>query len=158
MNHNDKQSRFSRANQVALRLFRLILEILDLLLRLLAWLLRPPLRGQHSSELPPPACPIGWQPSVLAPVFYGVREVDPEVGAPVASRIFFPSLDGAVFDAPILADCGRYPLIVFVHGQCSEPSHDHYKKWFELPAQLARGGYIVVVPMLAGTASGDYPW
>ena len=106
---------------------------------------------------PPPAtCPIDWQPSVLAPVFYGVREYGLADGAPTPSRVFFPSLDGAVWSAPILENCGRYPLIVFVHGNCTgEP--EHYKKWFELPAQLARAGYVVVVPELPATMGGMHP-
>jgi hypothetical protein len=136
---------------------RIIQALRDLIARILELILRW-LRPRPSSEPPPATCPIGWQPSVLAPVFYGVREVGREVDAPVACRIFFPSLDGAVFDAPILEGCGRYPLIVFAHGNCSEPTGDHYRKWFELPAQLARSGYVVVAPMLAGTAGGSYPW
>jgi hypothetical protein len=136
------------------RIIRALRELIARILELLRRLLRP----RPSSQPPPASCPIGWQPSVLAPVFYGVREIGSDGGAPVPSRIFFPSLDGAVFDAPVLEGCGRYPLIVFTHGNCNEPSGDHYKKWFELPAHLARSGYVVVAPMLAGTAGGTYPW
>jgi dipeptidyl aminopeptidase/acylaminoacyl peptidase len=64
--------------------------------------------------------------------------------------VFFPSLDGAVFSTPILEGCGRYPLILFAHGHCDES--EHYKKWYLLPAQLARSGYVVVVPELPGIA------
>lgn len=108
--------------------------------------------------LPPPrdSCPIGWQPSALAPVFYGARDLEPADGAPVPLRIFFPSLDGAVFTAPILDGCGRYPLILFAHGHCPGGVRLH-EQWFLLPAQLARSGYVVVVPLLAGTASGTHP-
>jgi Chlorophyllase enzyme len=98
------------------------------------------------STAPPASCEISWQPSGLAPVFYGVRDYEAADGAPLSCRVFFPSLDGAVFEARLLEGCGRYPLILFAHGDCSEL--DHYKKWFELPAQLARSGYIVVVPQL----------
>lgn len=150
MPHEGVEDVFDLIRQVIRGLLDLIARILELIARLL--------RPRPGSEPPPATCPIGWQPSVLAPVFYGVREIGPEDGPPVACRIFFPSLDGAVFDAPILAGCGRYPLIVFAHGNCSEPSADHYRKWFELPAQLARSGYVVVAPMLAGTAGGNYPW
>jgi pimeloyl-ACP methyl ester carboxylesterase len=62
--------------------------------------------------------------------------------------VFFPSLDGAVFEAPILEGCGRYPLILFAHGHCDET--EHYRKWFFLPAQLARSGYVVVAPEMPG--------
>ena len=65
-------------------------------------------------------------------------------------RIFYPSLDGSPQDAPMLTGCGRYPLVIFAHGECLED--DHYKKWFELPATLARCGYVVLVPELSGAS------
>ncbi len=34
---------------------------------------------------------------------------------------------------------------------------DHYRRWFRIPAQLARAGYVVVVPMLPGNAGGSNP-
>jgi hypothetical protein len=105
--------------------------------------------------LPPSAgCPIGWQPSALTPVFYGIRDYDPAFGAPARLRVFFPSLDGAVLDAPILEGCGRYPLILFAHGHCQGDANQ-FLHWFHLPAQLARSGYVVVVPQL--TAIGTHP-
>jgi acetyl esterase/lipase len=94
------------------------------------------------------ACPIDWQPNAYAPVFFGMRNYPASValdGAPTACRVFFPSLDGAFSSAPILDGCGRYPLVLFAHGNCIN-EQDHYTKWFELPAQLARSGYVVVVP------------
>lgn len=57
-------------------------------------------------------CPIGWQPNSLAPVFYGVRDLSPADGVPAPTRLFFPSLDGAIWTAPILEGCGRYPVVV----------------------------------------------
>ena len=110
-----------------------------------------------SGPLPPPGtCPIGWQPSALSPVFFGVRTLGPDDGAPVPVRVFFPSLDGAVETAPILDGCGRYPLVLFCHGHCLG-DRDHFTKWFRIPAQLARAGYVVMVPMLAGNAGGSSP-
>ncbi len=124
-----------------------------------------PVRGT-----PPTTCPIGWQPHALAPVFYGTRDlapwehalrsVNPRSGVPGAAppvplRIFFPSLDGAVGTAPILQGCGRYPVVLFAHGHCHRDT-DHYRRWFRIPAQLARAGYVVVVPHLAGNAGGQY--
>lgn len=92
-------------------------------------------------------CPIGWQPSALLPVFYGSRELDTSEGPPMPVRIFFPSIDGAVDSAPLLRGCGRYPLVVFLHGQCPDDT-DHFRRWHRLPAQLARAGYVVLVPNL----------
>lgn len=115
-----------------------------------------PFRRAHPVIPPPVLCPIGWQPGALTPVFYGARDLTPADGAPVPLRVFFPSLDGSVFTAPILEGCGRYPVILFAHGNCSSDL-DMYKKWFQLPAQLARSGYVVVVPQLASTARGTHP-
>lgn len=115
--------------------------------------------------LPPfKACPIGWQPSALTPVFYGYRDYSsrpvsemaevvrgpggPVVrAAPANMRVFFPSLDGSPQYAAMLENCGRYPLIVFAHGDCGG-DENHYLKWYELPAQLARAGYVVAVPQI----------
>jgi dienelactone hydrolase len=108
------------------------------------------------ADSPPRSCPISWQPSVLAPVFYGVRDYSVEHGAPGPCRVFFPSLDGAVFDAPILEACGKYPLVIFCHGHCGSEA-EHNKKWFEIPAELARSGYVVAVPFLPQIASGAHP-
>ncbi len=110
-----------------------------------------------TGPVPPPAsCPIGWQPQALAPVFWGVRSLGPDDGAPVPLRIFFPSLDGSVETAPILAGCGRYPLVVLAHGHCIGDPENH-RSWFVVPAMLARSGYVVVVPHLAGITSGTSP-
>ncbi|HEX6032256.1 MAG TPA: alpha/beta fold hydrolase, partial [Tepidiformaceae bacterium] len=93
---------------------------------------------------------------MLAPVFYGVRDLGTADGAPGPVRVFFPSLDGAVFDAPILEGCSRYPLVIFCHGHCSQDA-EHYKKWFEIPAELARSGYVVAVPLLPQVGGGTHP-
>ena len=107
--------------------------------------------------LPPPAtCLIGWQPSPLSPVFFGVQTLGPADGAPVPLRVFFPSLDGTVETASILSGCGRFPLVLFCHDHCLG-DRDHFRKWFRAPAQLARAGYVVMVPLLAGNASGSSP-
>lgn len=109
------------------------------------------------SPVPPPeTCPISWQPQALTPVFFGARDIGPDQGAPVPLRIFFPSLDGAVESAPLLEGCARYPLIVFAHGHCIGDA-DHYRRWFRLPAMLARSGYVVVVPHLASISAGASP-
>jgi hypothetical protein len=96
---------------------------------------------------PGATCPIGWQPNALTPVFYGARTYGAAQSAPVSLRVYFPSLDGAVESAPILSGCGRYPVVLFAHGDC-HPDPNHFRKWVQLPAQLARSGYVVVVPQL----------
>jgi alpha/beta superfamily hydrolase len=113
--------------------------------------LGPSLSGCVSNCSPP----IAWIPTMLAPVFYGYEELGPSQGAPVALRVFYPSLEGAPLDAPLLTCLGNYPLVAFLHGQCDEA--EHYKRWFLLPAVLARCGFVVVVPELSW-GGGQYPW
>ncbi|TDO27963.1 hypothetical protein EV643_15021 [Kribbella sp. VKM Ac-2527] len=36
-------------------------------------------------------------------------------GPPTRLQVFYPSLDGSVWDAAILAGCGHFPLVVFLH-------------------------------------------
>ena len=115
-------------------------------------------------EPPPASCPISWQPSVTAPVFYGTRDYGPptfsmfRIGLPPVTRwppgtfrVFFPSLGGSPQYGAMLEPCGRYPLIMFLHGQCTADAPYNYTKWYELPAELARSGYVVVVPHLPHT-------
>src|SRR4029450_10313809 len=99
--------------------------------------------------IPPGAgCPIGWQPSALTPVFHGYRTYGPADGAPAQLRVFYPSADWPDSNVLMLEGCGSYPVILFAHGHC--PGDNHPYRWFRLPAQLARSGYVVVVPELAG--------
>jgi len=130
---------------------RLIERLLELIRRLFGG------RADCEQTPVPEGCEIGWQPSVVTPVFYGARDLEPtgeEGSPPGACRIFFPSLDGAVFDAPLLEGCGRYPLILFCHGMC-ELDAEHYKRWFEIPAALARSGYVVLAPALSGAPPSE---
>jgi hypothetical protein len=95
-------------------------------------------------------CPVGWQPHALSPVFYGHRDYDHIAGDPVSPpgkcRVFYPTADGSPAGAPPLEGCCKYPLIILIHGDCRGDEANHYKKWFLLPAQLARSGYVVLVP------------
>ena len=50
----------------------------------------------------------------------------------------------------------KISLVVFLHGNCPNAA-EHYKDWLLLPAQLARSGYIVVVPHLPLVSSGVIP-
>jgi acetyl esterase/lipase len=113
----------------------------------------PWLSGCASNDCTPP---IAWAPSVLAPVFYGHQDFDVADGAPTSVRVFYPSLGGVPLDAPIVTCPGRYPLVLFLHGQCSQSPPD-YQSWFRLPATLARCGFVVAVPDL-GWTSGQTPW
>lgn len=92
----------------------------------------------------------GWQPSVMRPSFYGTADYGVADGAPGPMRVFFPSLDGSPPNAAILDGVGRYPLVLFLHGQCDEtaPGPAHYLRWDLAPSQLARSGFVVVMPQL----------
>jgi|SoiMethySBSTD1v2_1073268.scaffolds.fasta_scaffold07026_12 alpha/beta superfamily hydrolase len=104
-------------------------------------------------------CPIGWQASAVAPVFFGQRDYGTAEGAPGPARVFFPSLDGSPSFAPPLLGCGRYPLVLLAHGNCTgDGTSQHYQSWF-VASTLARAGYVVVVPALPVTESGGTgPW
>jgi hypothetical protein len=110
---------------------------------------------REDSQTPPTSPDISWQPTPLTPVFYGTQDHDARSGAPGPLRVFYPSLDGAVRGAPITASPRRYPLILFLHGNCNED--EHYKIWYRLPATLARSGYVVIVPDLPSIRFGNKP-
>lgn len=104
---------------------------------------------------------VTWVPDVMHPVFYGHRDLDTSDGAPVPLRIFYPSYDGAPDGAPILKLCVyRYPVVLFLHGQapCPSAEAEYNRRWFAIPAVLARSGYVVAVPRY-GTAlpTADHP-
>lgn len=70
-----------------------------------------------------------------------------------AVRVYYPSLEGSPQGAPILSMCEQLPLVLFIHGDCDGVPYD---QWIELPAQLARSGYVVVVTSYGGfLATGD---
>lgn len=154
------------------------------LLDLLRDRLRPPLDDVRDpgGEV---GCAIPWQPHALAPVFWGVHHVGPPViaqaarassdsgdaaariidpggihpgiFAPTSMSILFPTLDGSPQHAQILYRCGGYPLVVLLHGECQDAQTTHYLAWANSPLamQLARAGYVVVVPKLSGQAASD---
>ena len=105
-------------------------------------------------------CPVGWQPHAFSPVFYGYRDYDhiaTDPGSPPANcRVFYPSVDGSPPEAPPLEGCCKYPLIILIHGDCQGDTN-HYKKWFLLPAQLARSGYVVLIPAVPSISSVPDP-
>jgi pimeloyl-ACP methyl ester carboxylesterase len=68
---------------------------------------------------------------------------------PGAVRVFYPSLDARPKGARIVEKCERFPLVLFIHGQCQGDSR-HYLQWVDLPAALARSGYVVTVSSLGG--------
>lgn len=90
------------------------------------------------------------------------RLIDPDglhagIFAPTPMSILFPTLDGSPQHAQILYRCGAYPLVVLLHGQCQAAQSTHYLAWANSPLamQLARAGYVVVVPKLSGQAASD---
>ena len=62
-------------------------------------------------------------------------------------RVYYPTLAGSPRCAPFLAANSRYPLVVFIHGDCSAEKF-HYTKWARLPSILAKSGFVVAIPDL----------
>jgi hypothetical protein len=79
------------------------------------------------------------------------------VFAPTNMHILFPTLDGSPQNAQILHRCGGFPLVVLAHGQCQSAQAAHFVAWARSPLamQLARAGYVVVVPQLSGGSASD---
>ena len=109
-----------------------------------------------------PGCPIDWKPSVLYPVAAHSQYFDESKGAPGPLQVFYPSL--GPFSDPLpdgshasVLKCSQYPLVIFLHGHCNG-NVDIYKRWTQLPAALARSGYVVVVPKLPNIAVGRSPF
>ena len=65
----------------------------------------------------------------------------------LAVRVYFPSLDGSPQNAAPLRRCSRFPLVIFVHGDCNG---NPFEQWIDIPSQLARSGYIVAVTNYGG--------
>jgi hypothetical protein len=93
---------------------------------------------------------IDWTPDVGTPVFYGHQDFTPADGAPRELRVFYPSVDGAPADAPVLKRClVQWPAVLFLHGQPPDDlvgDLEYHLRWFRVAAVLARSGYVVVVP------------
>jgi pimeloyl-ACP methyl ester carboxylesterase len=97
---------------------------------------------------------VTWTPDVMHPVFYGFQDLSEADGAPAKLRIFYPTYEGFNPGPPILKLClVRYPVVLFLHGQPPSqcPSTDYHKRWFAIPAVLARSGYVVAVPSYSAT-------
>ena len=103
---------------------------------------------------PPRGCELGWQPSILAPAFFGLQHVGSADRSPVDALIAYPTTSTSPNAASPLASCGRYPLVVMIPGQCLSDT-DHYGLWSLLASRIARAGYVVVVPKVVNSV---YPW
>lgn len=93
-------------------------------------------------------CPISWKPSIWQPIFHGIDDVliERQFASPMPLRIIYPSVDGST----ILEGCGKFPLILFVHGACPSPiqGEDQYLAWTKVLTSLARAGFIVALPQI----------
>lgn len=112
--------------------------------------------GNACPEDPAESGGVDWTPDVLHPVTSDSREITLADGAPLAMRIYYPSL--AFNDTHrILKLClDRWPLVLFLHGlspspPCSTSTLD-YLRWRRIPAMLAKSGYVVAVPNYGATA------
>ena len=124
---------------------RQVAYVLDILQRLHRTTFDSDLKQE--TLLPPRSCPIIWMPTVLTPVFWG-REHVLAGSVQIPTTIYYPSLDGSPDGAQMLRNCGKYPLILFLHGHCASED-DHLVKWERHLAQLARSGFVVAAPFFS---------
>ncbi|MDF9750280.1 PASTA domain-containing protein [Arthrobacter sp. ES3-54] len=108
---------------------------------------------QVSKSVARESCPVGWQPCALRPVFWAFTDYGPSDGVPVPVRVFYPTVDGTPQDASMARGCGRYPVVVFLHGHCQSGEVDHYLQWEHLGIVLAKSGYLAVMPQIPDIAS-----
>ena len=95
---------------------------------------------------PGTGCPVSWTPAPLTPVWSGFDDFGPGDGAPMEIRVWFPSFTAG---GSLLQDCGRFPLIVLVNGQCQNDTSPHLH-WGPIATSLARSGYVVAAPDFGG--------
>ena len=96
---------------------------------------------------PRAGCPLSWTPAPLTPVWSGFDDFGTGDGAPMNLRVWFPSLTSG---GSLLRDCGRFPLVVLVNGQCQSATSPHLH-WGSIATSLARSGYIVAAPNFGGS-------
>jgi dienelactone hydrolase len=95
---------------------------------------------------PGTGCPVAWTPAPLTPVWSGFDDFGPSEGAPMQIRVWFPSFTSG---GSLLRECGRFPLIVLVNGQCQNDTNPHLH-WGPIATSLARSGYVVAAPNFGG--------
>lgn len=103
-------------------------------------------------------CALGWTPTVLHPAAFTYSENRVHDHAQELVRIYYPTMDSSsrIPDGMFLSGCGRYPLVIFLHGHCSRELNQ-YRKWSRLCGQLARSGFVVVAPQLPNISRGGSP-
>jgi pimeloyl-ACP methyl ester carboxylesterase len=92
---------------------------------------------------------VNWTPDVAHPVFWGFQDLTTADGPPRDVRIYYPTIEGFTAGPPILKLCViRWPVVLFLHGQPPPgvPTAGYHRAWWQIPAVLARSGYVVVVP------------
>lgn len=135
-----------------------------------------------ASEPPGPDCDppgvsgVDWIPDVAHPVAWGEEHLTAADGAPRTLSIYYPS-PRFIPPRPMLRSCiGRWPVVLFLHGQAPEglsPQDlaNYHLAWGRMAVGLARSGYVVVVPRheallplpdnsppLVASAMGDIAW
>jgi predicted dienelactone hydrolase len=112
------------------------------------------LAGGTASQCPGADTGIPWVPDVMHPVAAGFQDLGVAEGAPSPVRVWYPTAELGVVGRPakILDHCtARWPVVLFLHGQQPCPGArpadpEYFKAWTHISAQLARSGYVVLVP------------
>jgi hypothetical protein len=115
---------------------------------------RDALGGGTASQCPGGDSSIGWIPDAMHPVAAGFQDLGIAEGAPGPLRVWYPSAEAhwVARGAKFLQHCtARWPVVLFLHGAepCEPPvphDPDYYQRWVDVPAALARSGYVVLVP------------
>jgi pimeloyl-ACP methyl ester carboxylesterase len=96
------------------------------------------------SSCPTEPSEVDWIVDIAHPVFFGVEAAS---GSSRPLTIYYPS---ATRDGALLQPClQRWPIVLFLHGMPpreGRPTSPWASVWTDLPATIARSGYVVAVP------------
>jgi pimeloyl-ACP methyl ester carboxylesterase len=109
--------------------------------------------GQACPEDPADQGGIDWVPDLMHPVAAAFQDVDVAQGAPGPARLWYPTFEvftdegGPPTPRRILKHClARWPVVLFLHGQEPCTIANYNRAWTNIPASLARSGYVVIAP------------
>jgi Chlorophyllase enzyme len=98
-------------------------------------------------------------PNIVSPVWYGSQDFNLPSPLDAAFRVLYPALlplvgtpEDPTGNPPLYVGLSKYKVVTFVHGQ-----ETTYKSWDFVLSELARAGYIVVIPEGHGEAVAEDP-
>jgi pimeloyl-ACP methyl ester carboxylesterase len=101
---------------------------------------------------------IDWIPDVMHPVAAAFQDYGTAQRAPGNVRVWYPTYqltterpERPAPGGPILKGClARFPVVLLTHGlaPCGFVGDNYFRRWDTFPADLARSGYVVLVPQI----------